>query len=225
MNKQFLFLATIVLALTNDCKSQVVQGYPFGCSILITHKFPEHWEASDEANDTIKKPHEADFFHTSAWYERMAWIKPLPVPPIEKTEIIKIGESTACSCTNVLAADSCRYRLSNIGMYQCYYVSDDVYGNPAFEKSCPDNSCLVYGNLVLYDPSTRTAKTILIYYEGGSGTGTNGTPYRYFYITKEKIIELYEGSCNDAGCDMQNKYSIRVLENGEIEIKENKNRE
>jgi hypothetical protein len=74
----------------------------------------------------------------------------------------------------------------------------------------------------LYDPSTYKAKTLLIYFEGGSG-GNKGTPYRYFYITKDKTIELFEGICNDDGCDMQNKYSISVLEDGELNIRENNN--
>ncbi len=224
MNKCFLFLSCLLFFLSAECKSQVIQRYPFGCSILVTHKFPPHWEASDESNDSIKKPHEVDFFHTSAYYEVMSRAKTFSPPPIEHVEYIKIGDGLACTCTNSLPFDSCRYKLANIGNYEVYYICDDVYENTTFEKSCPANSCLLYGDLILYDSSTHSAKVLLIYFEGSSGSGNvKGTPFRYFYITKEKSIELYDGFCNDAGCEMQNNYSIHVLSTGEIEIKENTN--
>ena len=222
--KHACLLAALFFFISCECKSQVTQAYPFGCSILVTHKFPPHWEASHDNRDSVMTLNESEFFHTSAYYEVMSRAKTFSPPPIENVEHIKIGNENTCSCTNSLSLDSCRFKLKNIGKYQCYYLSDDIYQNDAFEKSCPNNTCLLYGDLVLYDSSSRSAKVLLIYFEGGSGSGENkGTPFRYFFITKEKSIELYDGICNDDGCDMRNTWSIHVLDNGEIDVKENKN--
>jgi len=57
-----------------------------------------------------------------------------------------------------ISTDSCRYRLTNMGIYECYYSNSR------------------YGNLLLLDPKTNKGKLLNIYANDPPGEATeNGT--------------------------------------------------
>lgn len=101
--------------------------------------------------------------------------------------------------------DSLKYRLPDIGDYQCYYFyeqSKKIFGQ--------------YGNLLLLDPKSKTGKTLNIYYEVG---GDQHVSFRYFYLDKS-TIKIYQGSCYDDGCGLTESFNVNIKSDGQITIEE-----
>ena len=87
--------------------------------------------------------------------------------------------------------------MPNIGIYECYY---------SYER---------YGNLLLLDPKTKNGKLLNIYADDIGGD--SHTILRYFFIDKN-VINIYEGSCYDDGCNLDEKFKIIINQDGEINI-------
>ena len=96
-----------------------------------------------------------------------------------------------------ISIDNCRYRLPNIGIYECYY---------SYQR---------YGNLILLDPKTNEGKLLNIY--ANDLGGDSHTTLRYFYIDKNEI-HIFEGICYDDGCSLDEKIKIIINQDGEINI-------
>ena len=96
-----------------------------------------------------------------------------------------------------ISIDNCRYRLPNIGIYECYY---------SFQR---------YGNLILLDPKTKEGKLLNIYADDLGGD--SHTKLRSFYIDKNEI-RIFEGTCYDDGCNLDEKFKIIINSDGRINI-------
>lgn len=148
------------------------------------------------------------------------------LPPIKSVKYIAFPVSTGFdgwngdTCTNGVAFEKYikltkyRYRLPDIGKYQCYYWCD--YRNLTSSKEYPEDvliackfflSDLLYGYFILYDPETMSAKVFMIYFD----TNDDGSDaYRFFYIDKNHNIMLYPPN---------NGVLISISSNGELQIK------
>jgi hypothetical protein len=127
--------------------------------------------------------------------------KTIIAPGFQRVDLLQIGE-TFKNANNAdtamqMSVASCRYRLPNVGLYECYY---------AYQR---------YGNLILRDPETNVCKLLNIYADDLGGD--NSTTVRYFYMDKNEI-SIYEGTCYDDGCSLHEKYRIVIHEDGRINI-------
>ena len=179
---------------------------PFGCSNLTS----KHWEADPENYGRLKQPGEKEFREIGACYARINKVSSqLLAPKTPEAKHIKIGvDFTNTVFYDTIAQrniDSLKYRLPNIGRYQCYYYfgqSKKMFGD--------------YGVLLLFDPKRNIAKTINVYYEVGGDQHVN---LRYFYL-EDATIRIYEGSCYDNGCGLTEKFKVNIRANGQININE-----
>ena len=172
---------------------------PFGCASLTTLKLPKHWEADPTHYGQLKQPGSQDWDDILQCFAALHSAKTITPPTVNSLEVLSIGDNFngAFNLDTLLqrSIDSCRYRLPDIGRYECYY---------AFNR---------YGNLLLLDPETKAGKVLHIYADDMGGD--SHTVLRYFYIDSN-VIAIYEGACYDDGCSLNEAYKIRVNPDGEI---------
>lgn len=175
--------------------------FPFGCPNLISKR----WLADTENYGQLKKPENQEF---DKIYECFASINNVLSKSanlgVDEISVFKIGSESNSGLNFDTAAqqriDSLKYRLPDIGCYQCYY----------FFESRKDS----YGNLLLWNAVKRKGKILNIYYEVG---GEQNIDFRYFYFVGQSI-KIFEGSCYDDGCSLMEKYKVNIGAEGEIVI-------
>ncbi|MCC7301141.1 MAG: hypothetical protein IT233_00720 [Bacteroidia bacterium] len=203
---------------TNSSKEDVVEEIdlnaiqinatlPFGCINLTKLKYPMEWTSDLKNYGQLKNPEELDSI--GKCFYKINSSKVINSPVVKKSELLLIGDFLEQShfLDTILqnSIDSCRFRLPNIGIYECYY---------SFQRDVKISSFGSYGNLLLLDPKTKTGKLLNIYFEG---SGDSNVMSRYFFIDKDTII-IYEGRCYDDGCDLDEKYKINIAHDGSVNI-------
>lgn len=185
--------------------SNNIISLPFGCDILVNHKFPK-WRKEDISNENTL-PHEKEFQAVSLCFNQMNSSGQLTaIPFIKKIEKIEFGNRQGCNCIDSIYPTQFRYQLPNMGPYMCYYLYDS-------KGAC--GNCMEYGRLLLYDFKSQKAKILNIFMEIG---GDQNVSYRQFYIEKDKTIRIFEGACYDDGCSLLEKCQIEILDDGQVQI-------
>ncbi len=190
-----------LIALPDTSTIKINANFPFGCVDLTKFKYPKRWEGDLKNYGQLKKPSGKEFDDIGQCFAAINLVKTIKSPKFQSLEVIKIGDNYkgAFNIDTLLqkSIDSCKYRLPNIGIYECYY---------SYER---------YGNLLLLDPKTKNGKLLNIYADDIGGD--SHTILRYFFIDKN-VINIYEGSCYDDGCNLDEKYKIIINQNEEINI-------
>ncbi len=190
-----------LIALPDTSTIKINANFPFGCADLTKFKYPKHWEADLKNYGQLKKPSGKEFDDIGQCFAAINLVKTIKSPKFQSLELIKIGDNYkgAYNIDTLLlkSIDSCKYRLPNIGIYECYY---------SYER---------YGNLLLLDPKTKNGKLLNIYADDIGGD--SHTILRYFFIDKN-VINIYEGSCYDDGCNLDEKFKIIINQDEEINI-------
>ena len=197
-----------LVAETYTSKIQINTSFPFGCADLTKYKYPKHWDGDLENYGQLKQPKGKEFENIGKCFRGINGIMTnKSKPEILELKQIKIGKdflnTVYYDTITQHKIDSLKYRLPDIGNYQCYYFyeqSKKTFGQ--------------YGNLLLLDPKSKTGKTLNIYYEVGGDQHVN---FRYFYIDKA-TIRIYEGSCYDDGCGLTESFNINLKSDGQITI-------
>ncbi|MEX1189699.1 MAG: hypothetical protein WED33_10610 [Bacteroidia bacterium] len=186
---------------TDTAKAQINANFPFGCADLKKFKYPKHWEGDLENYGHLKKPKGQEFESIGKCFNAINSGKTIKSPRPQKVELLEIGDifknANNLDALMRISFDSCRYRLPNIGIYECYY------------------SYQGYGNLILLNLKTNEGKLLNIY--GDDLLGDPHTKMRYFYIDKNEI-SIYEASYYDDGCSLDEKYKISINSDGVINI-------
>lgn len=190
--------------LTEQNDTSIIQingSFPFGCAELTKFKYPKRWEGDLENYGQLKKNNAQEFEKIGACFDAINMSKIIKSPHTQSIELIEIGDNfkNAFNLDTLMqiSIDSCRYRLPNMGIYECYY------------------SYSRYGNLLLLDPKTNEGKLLNIY--ANDLGGDSHTILRYFYIDKN-TINIYEAYCYDDGCSIYETFKIVVKKDGEIKI-------
>jgi hypothetical protein len=182
-------------------KTQINANFPFGCADLTRLKYPKHWEGDLENYGHLKKSNGQEFENIRQCFNAINLAKTIKLPRPQSLELLEMGDNfiNANNLDTFMqkSIDSCRYRLPNIGMYECYY------------------SYLRYGNLLLLDPLTNKGKLLNIYADDLGGD--SHTILRYFFIDKN-AINIYEAFYYDDGCSLDQTFKIIVNTDGEIKI-------
>ena len=185
----------------NTTKIQVNTNFPFGCANLKKIKYPKHWDEDLENYGFLKMPEGQEFDDIQKYFKTINFTKTVKSPRPSKLELLEIGDvfKKANNLNKIMqkSIDSCRYRLPNIGIYECYY---------SYNR---------YGNLILINPKTNTGKLLNIYADDLGGD--SHTILRYFYIDKNEI-SIYEAKYFDTGCSLDEKYKIIINSDGELNI-------
>ncbi|MFO0361572.1 MAG: hypothetical protein ACK500_07065 [Flavobacteriales bacterium] len=191
----------MAIAQPDTSEMSVHARFPFGCADLTKLTYPKYWEGDSKNDGQLKSPGGKGFDDITQCFAAIHRVKPIPSPDYERLEVMKIGDhfEGANNLDTVLlhSTDSCRYRLPDIGIYECYY------------------SYARYGNLLLLDPNTKNGKLLPIYADDVGGE--SHTMLRYFFID-HNAITIYEGWCYDDGCSLDEKWKITIRQDGEIHI-------
>lgn len=190
-----------LIAPPDTSKIRINANFPFGCADLTQFKYPKHWEGDLENYGQLKKTAGKEFDSIGQCFAAINSVKTIKSPKFRSLEVLKIGNNYkgAYNIDTLLqkSTDSCKYRLPDIGIYECYY---------SYER---------YGNLLLLDPKTKNGKLLNIYADDIAGDAH--TIIRYFFIDKN-VINIYEGSCYDDGCSLDAKFKIMIHQSGEVNI-------
>jgi hypothetical protein len=193
---------TQLIAQADTVKIQINSNYPFGCADLTKLKYPKLWEGDLENYGHLKKPNGHEFENIQQCFNTIHSAKTIKSPRLQKLELIDIGDifkdANNLDTLMQVSIDNCRYRLPNMGIYECYY---------SYQR---------YGNLILLNPETNEGKLLNIYADDLGGEAQ--TTMRYFYIEKNEI-RIFEGTCYDDGCSLDEKNKIIINADGRINIK------
>jgi len=197
-----------LITLTETIEIKINTSLPFGCADLTKFKYPKHWDADLENYGQLQQPKGKEFGKIGQCFGKINKVESFKVKPeIRELKHIKIGrdflETLYFDTISQQRIDSLKYRLPNVGNYQCYYFfeqSKNIFGD--------------YGNLLLLDPKSRKGKTLNVYYEVGGDQHVN---FRYFYFEGE-TIRIYQGSCYDDGCGLAESFTLSIKADGQIII-------
>lgn len=196
-----------LISQTDTPKIQINSSFPFGCADLTKYKYPKRWEGDLENYGQLKQPKGKEFDDIGQCFELINSSKTIGSPTLKHLELLKIGDNfkNTLYLDTLLqkSTDSCRYRLPNIGIYECYY---------SYQQDTKPNSFGMYGNLLLLDPTNKQGKLVNVYFQG---SGEQHLFYRYFFINNN-VISIYEGYCYDDGCSLDEKFKITISQNGEL---------
>lgn len=186
---------------TDTSKIQINANFPFGCAELTKFKYPKYWEGDLDNYGHLKKPNGQEFKDIGKFFDVINSAKTIKSLRPQRLELLEIGDNFkhAYNLDTLMqrSIDSCKYRLPNIGIYECYY------------------SYAHYGNLLLLDPKTNNGKLLNIY--ANDLGGDSHTILRFFFIDKN-VINIYEAYYYDDGCMMDETFKIVVNSDGEIKI-------
>jgi hypothetical protein len=191
-----------------------ISALPFGCSLIISHRFPKEWEV--DPYDSFFLPHEKEYNDMVKCFGELNSAHSVRRPPVVSIEYIKIGDYDTLKFDDALmrSIDNCKYRLSDFGRYECYYVynnNDKPWGSGPF--------CASAGNLILYNPDTKRAKVINLYFRLLMGDGYSRR--RFFYIHENKSVQIFEGFSMELSNGLESKYIVNILPDGQIDVDEN----
>ena len=111
-----------------------------------------------------------------------------------------------------------KYRLPNFGPYECYYQyhADSL---ASLIKTKDDTRYQGFGNLVLIDTLTRNAKILNIYSSFEYGEEGGGHYCRYFFIDKEKNIDIFNVEEAEDSQSIKKVQRIGVQSDGKISFR------
>jgi hypothetical protein len=186
---------------TDTSRIKINANFPFGCADLKKFKYPKYWEGDLQNYGHLKKTNFQEFEKIEQCFDAINLSKTIISPRPHSLELLEIGDNfkNANNMDTLMqrSIDSCRYRLPDMGIYECYY------------------SYAHYGNLMLLDPKTNKGKLLNIY--GNDLGGDSYTLLRYFFIDKNEI-NIYEAYYYDDGCSLDETFKIVVNTDGEIKI-------
>ncbi len=184
----------------------IEKKFPFGYDSLSTFDYPKIWPSDPYNYGRLQNPEGKEFENIGNYYNNLNSSKTIKSPSIEGIKTFIFGDIFDDYYFDIIAykaIDSCKYRLPNISIYECYYYVKDS------EKG-------TYGNLLLLDPKTKIGKILNVYYDYSGDQNTN---MRYFFINHE-IINIYEGYCYDDGCSLYETFRILINSEGKIILNE-----
>jgi hypothetical protein len=186
---------------TNTSENKINTTLPFGCLNLTKYKYPKHWDGDLENYGQLKQPKGLEFKDIGTCFDAINSAKTIKPPRPQRLELLEIGgifkNANNLDTLMQISIDSCRYRLPNIGIYECYY---------SYQR---------YGNLILLDPKTNEGKLLNIYADDLGGEAH--TILRYFFIDKNGV-NIYEAYYYDDGCSLDETFKVIVNTDGEIKI-------
>ncbi len=144
---------------------------PFGSKLLMTIDLPKTWIQSTDEKGNVHPPiFERKMTKIERSYDSIYRAKAITLLQFSKTKFINFNNHDDflflkdISKFNFLC--DYKYRLPNIGPYECYYQSLKLTAayNDEFVlgKRYTDNYYLEYGNLVFYDASSGLANIVNI---------------------------------------------------------------
>jgi len=199
---------------------------PLGPSVLKNYRFPKDgWDKNTyfdipdsektkndkNGEEYTKKFNEIDFNYLNLR-------KSYSPPDIGKVNYINILDDSLLLNRKIYLKEGYKFRLPDFGPYQCYY---QCYSGPKLKSVTTKKIPIHYdtfSNIVFIDPKTRTANILNIY---SSYYLTEDIDYewRFFYIDKDKTIEIFTAGSDEERTGINKVLLINVQRNGKFSLK------
>ena len=198
--------------------------FPFGCSILKSHQFPQYWDVpsdDDESSEAHENVNQKALDKVDKLYEDLNRGPSCKGPLIKSEKFVLVDHESQLMQYEKVFKAKFKYQLPNIGPYQVYYqyvkVPMSYYYKLEDKSDGLDKLYLEYGNLVLYNPKTMSAQILNIYNTFSYKEPTGGFS-RFFYIEKSGIIKIFESGEGESSSFLKMTKIITVFNNGQISI-------
>ena len=187
---------------TTAVNAAVNAAYPFGSPLITTLTLPKKWEADPENYGSLQPPDGLVFDSIAGYYEQLNTAGVIAKPEFVSVKVMLPITSTEMNLhvdsLIMYHLDSCRFRLPDTRLYECYYFSKTDTSAPAS----------AYGNILLIRKDTRSAQLVQAYHMQG---GEQSVKYQFFTINREEI-SLYSGWYYDDGITLNLKQKIKITE-------------
>jgi hypothetical protein len=169
---------------------------PFGCEELATYNFAKEWAKA------INRP-------------QFEEVKYLNIVGHDDSLFMKDLQRFKFTC-------DFKYRLPDFGPYQCYFQTlkiPEAY-HALFEHGGRylDSYYLAYGSMVFYDPKSKRANVLNVYYES-SAQERFGSDYKFFFIDANRVIMLFEAGNAEDGSYFHKSQEVSVQKDGSFSIR------
>jgi len=196
---------------------------PFGSKILTTYKFPKNWQPADNSDENpVLNKNDEYLNKLSDYYSKARKIKSINGPEITSKVYIKLGNDSLLVKDQRQFKNDFKYRLSNIDKYELYYVYDEYNYDPKnynpIIASKHDEIYMEVGSLIFYDPKTKTANILNVYYSIGYPEIEYHSD-RFFYFGSNKTIKIFESNGDESGNSFETTQEISVLTGSKIIVK------
>lgn len=197
--------------------AQVNRKLPYGSELLASEKIENRCFESQA--HTIKLT-DIELKSIENYYKPQLADSSLILSGLKEFDYIKLGDEEYCFCLNgkipnnyQIDFNNYNYRLPDNNGFHIYYSTGKL------EEEKPNsfcrNTCLTYGNLILYNYKSAKAHILNIFFEG---YGDQHTSSRYFFIDENYNIKIFENFCYDDGCVLIKKYIISIGRDQRIKI-------
>lgn len=235
MKYLYLFFISVLLwACTSDHPHQKVKtnyrkipretlpqqnvSLPFGCNDLMPFTLSDYVTVYNQYNeDPIRDSIYRRFARLHDCYWEINRAATISHPLFSNVKHLKLEVPYQFKDLATFLIDSVRYRLPNIGPYQCYY-SYQVAAQPDTAEVSMEEEELTSrsaGNLIFYNPADKSTTAITIYLEiEAFERGIS----RFFFIGDDKEIIVYDFKGDEVDVDIIKRHVIKVDEQGRISM-------
>lgn len=225
-NKDLKTQPSLKPALKNISKGVLANkkiNLPFGSELLMNYRFPKSWP--NNTDSLIPGSVQDKEGKLNEFYLKLDYVKTVGNLRLDKVEQVKLPYPWEFDASLIKNISTCKYQLPSFGPYECFYVYNESPKSYiikqkkeiVFDRQPP--IWLQAGNLIFFNHANGVCKLLNIYL-------TVGAPFsgyqRFFYITNNKRILIYETVTEEDDTTFSQKYTIDVLDSGEIKIKENR---
>lgn len=207
--------STAVFKKKNVVDSNITK-LPFGFNTIITHPFPEKWTVPSDSTGGYIEPlpeNEILLNKTAKYYEHLIKLKSIVAPKINTIKYVNIDNDSLMKRSLKLINNSFKLRLPNFGPYECYYQHND------FSAVDPEGNYNDFGNIILFNPTKKSANVLNVYHLGVYSGEGNGAYWRFFYISNDKKILLFNAGESEGDSYLHKSHEISVKPDGKILIK------
>lgn len=189
-------------------------AFPFGSPILSTYKFPTDFH---DLNNLEKEAYQK-YIKASQFYYVLNKKPSLLSLEVKEVAHIRVNFPYEFEDNVTHLIDSIRYKLPNIGPYECYYSfqqSPQQMGTEMIPLEEEQLVCNSAGNLILYDRKQNKAKVITIYFNVSGGWSEIE---RLFYINTKKEIQVFKAVGDEGAITFHKEFTAFIKQDGEVVI-------
>jgi hypothetical protein len=203
--------------------------FPFGPAMLVNTKFPDYWVHDDSSRTYFKNVSDSivQYYHrlnTNNTHVKDLALGGLLIEVVKSTGSSYEDDSVVFNRALITAVSNLKYRLPDIGPYQCYYAYNESAERPGFPSDKNGKRNETYeetpsyytsaGNLVFYNPLEKSVKVLNIYH-------TIQIPFeireKWFYIDRN-AIRIFRIYGDEEGTSMKEVYRIKINSKGDFNI-------
>ena len=206
-----------------DTASEIlITPLPFGPEDIITYNFPNNgWSnGEDEIMHGEKNKdsvYQKKFEQIDEVFSKINFSKTIVGPIIKKAEYINIDDDSLIITHYPGFQNDFKFRLPDEGPFECFYQYHESPQTHAIITK-DGKKFFTYGNIVLYDKKTYSAKFINVFNGFNFGNEDFGGSERLFVVEKNGMIDIVKSPIAEQFNAITKLSKILIDKNGKIAI-------